>query len=93
MEEYKLEKNGTGVVYAGCECGIGRVKTYQDGGDGAPSECDSTLLHVDLIQIIWDVIESGAVNILPMYGFNDHNWTIEELKAAYKIKTGNDFVD
>jgi hypothetical protein len=93
MEEYKLEKNGTGLVYCGGECGIGSVKTITDGGDGESSPCNPNLLHADLIQIIWDVIESGAVNILPMYGFNDHNWTIEELKAAYKIKTGNDFVD
>ena len=92
METYKLEKNGTGVVYAGCDCGPGSVKTYQDGGDGAASACDPTLLHEDLIQIIWDVIKSGEDDILPMYGFNDRNWTIEELHEAYKTKTGNDFV-
>ena len=92
METYKLEKNGTGVVYAGCDCGPGSVKTYQDGGDGAASACDPTLLHEDLIQIIWDVIKSGEDDILPMYGFNDHNWTIEQLHEAYKTKTGNDFV-
>jgi hypothetical protein len=93
MEEYKLEKNGTGVVYAGSECGQGSVRTYQDGGDGAASDCDSTLLHADLIQIIWDVIASGENDTAPMYGFNDRFWTIEELKEAYKTKTGNDFVD
>jgi hypothetical protein len=92
MEEYKLEKNGSGLVYCGSECSKGWVKTYEDGGDGVATECSMDVLHTDLIEIIWDVIKAGEDNVLPMYGFNDRNWTMEELHQAYKTKTGNDFV-
>lgn len=90
-----FEKNGTGVVYHGSLCGPDLVMSYQDGGMGAESECSDTILHADLIEVIWDVIKAGEVEgiDLPKYGFAPHFWTIEELKEAYKTKTGNDFVD
>ena len=95
MENNNFEKNGTGVVYHGSTCGSGMTMSYQDGGEGAASECGtSDILHPDLIAIIWDVIQGGEEEVmdLPKYGFAPHFWTIEELKEAYKTKTGNDFV-
>jgi hypothetical protein len=87
-----FEKNGTGVVYHGSDCGPGRVKVCQDGGFGEISECNQESLHPDLVEIIWDVLKAGEAVQLPCYGFYPHYWTMEELKEAYKIKTGNDFI-
>jgi hypothetical protein len=89
----EFEKNGTGVVYHGSVCGPEYVMSYQDGGIGEQSSCSNDVIHADLIEIVWDVIKSGDEGVLPLYGFVPHFWTIEELKAAYKVKTGNDFVD
>ena len=88
-----FEKNGNGPVYHGSDCGPGRVKIIQDGGAGAESECDQDTVHPDLMQIVWDVLKAGEDVLLPCYGFHPHYWTLDELKEAYKIKTGNDFVE
>jgi hypothetical protein len=86
-----FEKNGTGVVYHGSECGPERVIAYQDGGMGEQSDCSMDVLHPALIAIVWDVLKAGEEVKLPLYDSYPHFWTLEELKASYKIKTGNDF--
>jgi len=50
-------------------------------------------IHPDLSIIISEVTMATADLSAPLYGFYDHYWTIEELHEAYKVKTGNDFVE
>ena len=50
-------------------------------------------IHQDLADIIVEVAEATANQTSPLYGFNDHYWTVEELHEAYKVKTGKDFID
>lgn len=88
----ELEQNGTGVVYVGADCGPGYVKSIQNGGTGEESSCSDTIIHHDLITIVWDVLKACEEDAnATLYGFNVHNWTIEELHEAYKTKTGSDF--
>ena len=50
-------------------------------------------IHPDLALIISEVTMASMDLSTPLYGFHDHYWTIEELHEAYKVKTGNDFVE
>jgi hypothetical protein len=50
-------------------------------------------IHPDLALIISEVTMAWMDSSTPLYGFHDHYWTIEELHEAYKVKTGNDFVE
>ena len=85
--------NGTGTVYHTSDCGELQVKAYSDGGATLVSDdcgaCDD--VHPDLITIMFEVQTAGRELVEPLYGFNVHYWTIEELHQAYKTKTGNDF--
>lgn len=93
-ETNDLPFNGTGKVYHTSDCGQPQIKAYTDGGASLVSDnCESCGdLHPDLITIMFEVLAAGRDNIEPLYGFNVHYWTIEELYQAYKTKTGTDFI-
>lgn len=92
-ETNDLPFNGTGTVYHTSDCGEPQIKAYSDGGATLVSDnCESCNdVHPDLVTIMFEVLAEGRERNEPLYGFNVHYWTIEELHQAYKTKTGNDF--
>ena len=92
-ETNELPINGTGTVYHTSDCGEPQIKAYSDGGATLVSDnCGSCNdIHPSLVTIMFEVLTAGREQNEPLYGFNVHYWTIEELHQAYKTKTGNDF--
>lgn len=92
-ETNDLPFNGTGTVYHTSDCGEPQIKAYSDGGATLVSDnCESCNdIHPSLVTIMFEVLTAGREQNEPLYGFNVHYWTIEELHQAYKTKTGNDF--
>jgi len=92
-ETNDLPFNGTGTVYHTSDCGEPQIKAYSDGGATLVSDnCESCNdVHPNLVTIMFEVLTAGREQNEPLYGFNVHYWTIEELYQAYKTKTGNDF--